>query len=115
MSAQKAEEELRLRSRKLEALGTLAGGIAHDFNSILLAIRGNAELVAMESGLSSAGAEHIREIQAAGQRASELVRRITAFARPEEHRRDRVHLPDVLHEVLRLLRPTVPAGFRCKW
>lgn len=110
VSAQKAEEELRLRSRKLEALGTLAGGIAHDFNSILLAIRGNAELVAMESGLSSAGAEHIREIQAAGQRASELVRRITAFARPEEHRRDRVHLPDVLHEVLRLLRPTVPAG-----
>jgi signal transduction histidine kinase/CheY-like chemotaxis protein len=110
VSAQKAEEELRLRSRKLEALGTLAGGIAHDFNNILLAIRGNAELVAMDSALSSAGAEHIREIQAAGQRASELVRRITAFARPEEHRRERVQLPDVLHEVLRLLRPTVPAG-----
>lgn len=110
ISAQKSAEAARLTSRQLEALGTLAGGIAHDFNNILLAIRGNAELVADEQGLSRDGAEHLREILTAGQRASELVRRITTFARPREPHQEVVQLRDVLHEVLRLLRPTVPAG-----
>jgi PAS domain S-box-containing protein len=110
ISARKSAEEARLRSRQLEALGTLAGGIAHDFNNILMAIRGNSELVANEPGLSHAGVDQMREILVAGQRASELVRRITTFARPKEQRHDRVLLPDLLQEVLRLLRPTVPAG-----
>ncbi|WP_439642480.1 PAS domain-containing hybrid sensor histidine kinase/response regulator [Gemmatimonas sp.] len=110
ISAQKSAEAARLTSRQLEALGTLAGGIAHDFNNILLAIRGNAELVANEPGLSVDGAEQLREILLAGQRASELVRRITTFARPREPHQELIQLRDVLDEVLRLLRPTVPAG-----
>lgn len=110
ISIQKQAEESRVRSRQLEALGTLAGGIAHDFNNILLAIRGNAELVAADATLSVTGVEQLQEILTAGQRASELVRRITAFARPKDHQHDLVSLSDVLHEVLRLLRPTVPAG-----
>ncbi len=110
ISAQKSAEAARLTSRQLEALGTLAGGIAHDFNNILLAIRGNAELVADEPGLSVDGAEQLQEILLAGQRASELVRRITTFARPREPYQQLIQLRDVLDEVLRLLRPTVPAG-----
>ncbi len=110
ISAQKSAEVARLTSRQLEALGTLAGGIAHDFNNILLAIRGNAELVADEPGLSVDGAEQLREILLAGQRASELVRRITTFARPREPHQGLIQLRDILDEVLRLLRPTVPAG-----
>lgn len=109
-TARKRADESRLRSRQLEALGTLAGGIAHDFNNILFAIRGNAELVAEDAGVSGVSAEHLREILAAGQRASELVRRITAFARPKEPLHEQVDLPEVLREALRLLRPTIPAG-----
>jgi CheY-like chemotaxis protein len=37
-------------------------------------------------------------------------RRITSFARPKEPQQRRVHRGEVLHEVLRLLRPTIPAG-----
>lgn len=110
VSARKRADESRLRSRQLEALGTLAGGIAHDFNNILFAIRGNAELVAEDGGVSRSGREQLREILAASQRASELVRRITAFARPKEPVHERVDLPEVLREALRLLRPTIPAG-----
>lgn len=110
ISVQKQMEEARLRSRQLEALGTLAGGIAHDFNNILFAIRGNAELVAGDRALPATSVECIQEILAAGQRASELVRRITAFSTPKEPQNERVLLSEVLDEVLRLLRPTVPAG-----
>jgi len=110
ISSQKQAEEARLRSRQLEALGTLAGGIAHDFNNILFAIRGNAELVAGDAALPESSADSIKEILAAGKRASELIRRITAFSQPKEARPDRLYLSAVLDEVLRLLRPTVPAG-----
>ena len=101
-------EELRLRSQKLEALGTLAGGIAHDFNNILSAIRGNVELAREAMHHEPEAAAALVEIEKAGQRATELVRRITAFGRPKEPSRDIVHLPSVLAEVLKLLRPTTP-------
>jgi len=45
ITARKRAEEAQLRSQKLEALGP-GRGIAHDFNNVLLAITGNAKLVA---------------------------------------------------------------------
>jgi hypothetical protein len=35
---------LPVRSKKMEALGTMAGGIAHDLNSMLVPIMGYGEL-----------------------------------------------------------------------
>lgn len=52
-------EEAHLQAQKLASLGTLAGGIAHDFNNILLAIRGNTELVADELRPQQAAAESL--------------------------------------------------------
>jgi PAS domain S-box-containing protein len=40
----KRNEEIRLRSIKLESVGILAGGIAHDFNNVLTSILGNISL-----------------------------------------------------------------------
>ena len=41
-------EEMRLKTQKLEAIGTLAGGIAHDFNNLLQAVFGYISLAKME-------------------------------------------------------------------
>ncbi len=103
-------EEVHLQVQKLESLGTLAGGIAHDFNNILAAIRGNADLAVKEVGPDHIAAESLKEIGKAGARASELVRRITAFGRPGEPCQDVVDLGAVVDEVLKLLRSTLPAG-----
>ena len=109
ITAWRHAEELQTRSQKLEALGTLAGGIAHDFNNILLAINGNAQLAMADVPPDNAARQSLAEILKAGTRASELVKRILGFSRPQEQKKQVVQLQPVIEEALKLMRATLPA------
>jgi PAS domain S-box-containing protein len=109
ITERKDAEALSRRTHKMEALGTLAGGIAHDFNNILLAINGNVRLAMSDLPLGHPAQESLAEIAKAGARAADLVRRILAFSRPHESRRDVIQLQPVIEEALKLLRSTLPA------
>ena len=109
ITERKNADVLLRRTQKMEALGTLAGGIAHDFNNILLAINGNARLAIADLTPDHAAQASLREIAQAGGRAADLVRRILAFSRPQESRRDTMRLEPVIEEALKLLRSTLPA------
>ncbi|HEX2585903.1 MAG TPA: PAS domain S-box protein [Steroidobacteraceae bacterium] len=103
-------DEQRLQSQKLESLGVLAGGIAHDFNNLLLAIAGNAKLALCDLPENTPVASSLQEITKASARATDLVRRILAFSRPHDHKREPVYISVVLDEVLALARAVLPAG-----
>jgi PAS domain S-box-containing protein len=109
ITARKRAEEAQLRSQKLEGLGTLAGGIAHDFNNILLAINGNTKLAIADLAPDNPAQESLAEIAKASARATDLVRRILAFSRPQEMKREVLHLQPVVEEALKLVRATLPA------
>jgi PAS domain S-box-containing protein len=109
ITALKRAETLQLRSQKLEALGTLAGGIAHDFNNILAAINGSATLAGSQFPPSHPAQTCFVEIEKAGQRAADLVRRILSFSRPQDQNMDVQSLEPIVEEVLRLVRATLPA------
>jgi PAS domain S-box-containing protein len=109
ITALKQAEALQMRSQKLESLGTLAGGIAHDFNNILSAINGSAALA-----ISQLPSDHpvqicLTEIERAGTRAADLVRRILTFSRPQDQNMQVQSLEPVVEEALKLLRSTLPA------
>src|SRR5262249_26456090 len=110
-------QDLQTRTQKMEALGTLAGGIAHDLNNVMSAINGNARL-----GLQDLPADHpirpsLEQIAKAGERATDLVRRIVTFSRPIEPRQTSLQLQPTIEEALKLLRPTLPSmiEIRCQF
>ncbi len=107
------EAQLR-QSQKMEAMGVLAAGIAHDFNNILTAIRGNVALAAQDLPVGNAATSRLLDIESAAERATELVQRILAFSRPRPPAAERVNLTTLIDEVVKLLRPSLPAGVELK-
>lgn len=74
-------QKLLLLSQKMETVGRLAGGIAHDFNNLLMVINGLSErLLSNASGYSEI-ADDLRKIHKAGEKASQLVKKLMGFSR----------------------------------
>ncbi len=92
----------------MEAIGTLAGGIAHDFNNILSAVIGYNELLQMQLPKDSAEFHYAHQIELAGIRAKELVQQILAFSRQTETEFKPVDVSLIVHEVIKLLRSSLP-------
>jgi PAS domain S-box-containing protein len=109
ITARKHAEAQQARSQKLESLGTLSGGIAHDFNNILLAVGGNAQLAIADLPADHPVQQSLKEIARGAARATDLVRRILAFSRPQEMKREAIQLQPVVEEALELVRATIPA------
>ncbi|WP_022664353.1 PAS domain S-box protein [Desulfospira joergensenii] len=107
---EKKEMEARVQqSQKMEAIGNLAGGIAHDFNNILFPIIGMSEMLLEDFAPETMEHENAREIFKAGKRGSDLVKQILAFSRQSEHKMIPVRVQQILREVLKLTRATIPS------
>jgi signal transduction histidine kinase/ActR/RegA family two-component response regulator len=87
-----AQAEL-FQMQKLEAIGQLTGGIAHDFNNLLMVIINGLQVLA-QSGDVRLRERALRRTQEASWRASELTRRLLAFARRQALHPERVDLPE---------------------
>lgn len=111
---QRLETQLR-QSQKLEAIGTLASGIAHDFNNVLGVILGNIELALLDIDEHSPALTSLQETRKAAHRGRDLVRRIVAFGRPQEHNARPIALAPVVDEAVKLARAALPASveIRC--
>ncbi len=108
---QKLEAQLR-QTQKLEAIGMLAGGIAHDFNNVLFGILGFSDLALDSLPPEHEAAGYVKEISAAGKRASSLVRQILTFSRRTDRQLADIDIVPIIGEVTKLLRSVLPSGIR---
>ena len=107
ISEWRAMEEQLHEARKMDALGRLAGGIAHDFNNLLTAIKGNVQLLLMDSPMEAPGREELEEINRVSDRAAELTRRLLAFSRRQAPEPVLVDLGEVVRSTSRMLQRLV--------
>ena len=104
------EMEARLRqAQKMESIGNLAGGIAHDFNNLLFPIIGMSELLLEDLPSGSLVRENAAQILKAGKRGSDLVKQILAFSRQSEKKMIPTRIQQVLQEVMKLSKSTIPS------
>ena len=102
------------KAQRMESIGNLAGGIAHDFNNILFPIVGMSELLLEDLPPGSGERENVEEIFKAGKRGSDLVKQILAFSRQTEHKMMPTRIQNVLKEVIKLSRSTIPTYIEIK-
>ncbi|MBR9982638.1 MAG: PAS domain S-box protein, partial [Desulfatitalea sp.] len=109
--SERRQIETRLQqAQKMEAIGALAGGIAHDFNNILFPIIGLSEILLEDLPEGGLDRENVNEILMAARRAGDLVNQILSFSRQSEHKRIPLRIQQVLKEVGKLVRATIPTN-----
>jgi two-component system cell cycle sensor histidine kinase/response regulator CckA len=92
------------QATKMQAVGQLAGGVAHDFNNILTAIIGHCDLMLMRHTPGDIDYDDIQQIKHNSNRAAALTRQLLAFSRQQTLRPQILQLPDIISEILNLLR-----------
>jgi PAS domain S-box-containing protein len=108
ITAQRVLQEQLRQAQKLESVGTLAGGIAHDFNNILAIILGHSSSTDPSKNSPERMAHSMKTIATAAERGSALVRQLLTFARKTEPLFESVRVNEIITELVKLLRETLP-------
>lgn len=95
-------------SQRLETIGTLAGGIAHEFNNLLTPIKGYAELLAREPGMTNQASTRATAIAHAAERGRKLVEKILLLSRRSAAQRVPTNVATLVRETLELANLTRP-------
>jgi signal transduction histidine kinase len=88
------------RSRKMEALGTLAGGVAHDLNNILSGLVSYPELLLMDLPDDSPLKDPILTIKRSGEKAARIVEDLLTLTRRSVPNTQAVDLNQVVRDYL---------------
>jgi len=111
-------EEQFLQAQKMESIGRLAGGVAHDFNNLLTVILGYSAMVLDQMPPADPLREPMREIHAASERATALVRQLLAFSRKQVFKREALDLNELVagmeNTMLRLMGKHIEVVTRLK-
>jgi len=101
------EDELLLRTQRMESIGTLAGGIAHDLNNVLTPLMLSTQLLA--GGEDDPGRLRILAgMQQAIERGSSMIRQVLTFARGVEGERTLVDVAELVERFREFCRDTLP-------
>jgi signal transduction histidine kinase len=107
-------QEERLRSARMEALGRLAGGVAHDFNNLVTIITGYSDLAQDQVPPDSLAIKHLQQIRDAGKRAASLTRQLLAFSRKQMLQPELLDLNKLVERSANMLRVLMGAAIEMR-
>ncbi len=116
LERKRLEAELQ-KTRRTEAITTLAGGMAHQLNNALSAVMGNLELMRLDlMGLDASTrhtmASYAEPIQESLERMAELTRQVLAYAQGGRYSPTLISLSTFLRYTLPLLSHAAPPSIR---
>ncbi len=94
-------EEERLKTQKLESIGTLAGGIAHDFNNLLQGIFGYISLAKMNVGQKERALSMLQQAEKALHQSVNLTTQLLTFSKGGRPVKKPVDLTPVIENAAR--------------
>jgi PAS domain S-box-containing protein len=103
--------EFSLQSQKMEAIGQLTGGVAHDFNNLLSAVLGSLELLRKRLPNDPKSIALLENAAQGAQRGTTLTKRMLAFARNYELKREVLGVSELVRGMTDLLRRSVGPSF----
>ena len=103
----KRQDEVMLRTQRMESIGTLAGGIAHDLNNVLTPLLLSTQLLG--SGVDDATrARILTGMQQTIERGADMIRQVLTFARGVEGDRTIVDIGDLTQRFAAFCRDILP-------
>jgi PAS domain S-box-containing protein len=99
-----AAREALFQSQKMEAVGQLTGGVAHDFNNLLMAVLGSLELMRKRLPDDAKLKALLENAVQGAQRGTVLTKRMLAFARRQELKKEAVDIPELVRGMTDLLQ-----------
>ncbi len=116
VTEQRFREERDRQGEKLATVGQLAAGIAHDFNNVLGTITAVTDLYLIRpQSLPQEIQDDFETIRAQTKRASDLVKQILNFGRPEPVSSSELNLRFALGSIAELLGRTLPKTIDLSW
>ncbi|RWM69258.1 MAG: PAS domain-containing protein [Mesorhizobium sp.] len=113
VSAQRAQEERRRQSQKLEAIGRLAAGIVHDINNLIAAFESGLRLLQKQLADDPANpntAILVEELLRRAQNGGALAQQLLAFSRRQSLAPETVDLNARIQSLTMLLERTLGSG-----
>ncbi|HTG00846.1 MAG TPA: PAS domain S-box protein [Nitrospirota bacterium] len=89
-------EEERVKTQKLEAIGTLAGGIAHDFNNLLQGIFGYISLARLKRDDREKSLDALEEAEKALHLSVRLTKQLLTFSKGGRPEKKKISLKPVI-------------------
>ena len=99
-----AAREALFQSQKMEAIGQLTGGVAHDFNNLLMVVLGSLELMRKRLPDDAKLMALLDNAVQGAQRGTILTKRMLAFARRQELKKEAVDIPELVRGMTDLLQ-----------
>ncbi|MGV3773538.1 MAG: PAS domain S-box protein [Verrucomicrobiales bacterium] len=109
ITEQKLVEAHRLRTQRLESIGTLAGGVAHDLNNALAPILMATDLLRNQYP----GANALIDIlESSAKRGAEMVRQLLTFAKGAEGSKILIQPTHLFREIEQIIKRTFPKNIQ---